>query len=83
MFMGGASRTCRRRLDGWQEAGVFEQLHRPLLSTSAILPPQVGGVGDMGSDEDKKAAAALAGQVYEVGHAPDGTPWQRMLRRLI
>jgi hypothetical protein len=37
----------------------------------------------MGSDEDKKAAAALAGQVYEVGHAPDGTPWQRMLRRLI
>ncbi|GGQ66872.1 hypothetical protein GCM10010496_33030 [Streptomyces asoensis] len=28
----GSGQTCWRRLDGWQKAGVFEQLHRILLA---------------------------------------------------
>ncbi|MEU4173186.1 transposase [Streptomyces sp. NPDC026665] len=27
----GSGRTCRRRLERWQQAGVFDQLHRILL----------------------------------------------------
>ena len=28
----GSGQTCRRRLDRWQQAGVFEQLHSMLLA---------------------------------------------------
>ncbi|MFI6345915.1 transposase [Streptomyces sp. NPDC050560] len=28
----GSGQTCRRRLERWQRAGVFDQLHRVLLA---------------------------------------------------
>ena len=36
----GSGQTCRRRLERWQQAGVFDQLHR-------ILPAELNAAGEL------------------------------------